>query len=134
MFCNRPKNQLTKFFFVLFYIVISCTSLADSPPPGHSHQGPQFNVGPRSEATLLPGLAPIKFQTTDCSDEASQFIRQGIAQLHGFLNLESERSFRQAASLDKDCAMAYWGLSMSSAIWVEGYKRSFEFAKSFTND
>jgi hypothetical protein len=129
MFCKRSKNQLTKFFLVSFYIVISCTSLADSPPPGHSHQGPQFNVGPRSEAILLPGLAPIKFQTTDCSDEASQFIRQGIAQLHGFLNLESERSFRQAASLDKDCAMAYWGLSMSSAIWVEGYKRSFEFAK-----
>jgi hypothetical protein len=37
-----------------------------------------------------------------------------VAQLHGFWYFESERSFRQAAMLDPDCAVAYWGMAMAN--------------------
>ncbi len=45
---------------------------------------------------------------------AQQFFDQGLGQLHGFWYYESERSFRQVARLDPDCAMAYWGMAMSN--------------------
>ena len=47
-------------------------------------------------------------------EEAKQFVQQGVAQLHGYWYFESERSFRQAAMLDADCAIAYWGMAMSN--------------------
>ena len=34
--------------------------------------------------------------------------------MYGFWYLEAERSFRHAASLDPDCAMAYWGAAMAN--------------------
>ena len=40
-------------------------------------------------------------------------MNQGVAQLFAYQNAEAERSFRQAASLDHRCAMAYWGIAMS---------------------
>ena len=45
---------------------------------------------------------------------------QGVAQLHSFYYFESERSFRQAAKIDPDCAMAYWGMAISvwNQIWA----------------
>ena len=35
--------------------------------------------------------------------------------MHGFWYFEAERSFRQVAALDPDCAMAYWGMAMANA-------------------
>ncbi len=31
---------------------------------------------------------------------------------YGFNHAEAERSFREAARLDPDCAMAYWGMAL----------------------
>ena len=38
-----------------------------------------------------------------------------MGQLHGFWYLESERSFRESAFRDTNCAMAYWGMAMANA-------------------
>ena len=46
---------------------------------------------------------------TTTSDAARKFFNQGVSQLHSFWVLESERSFLQAATLDPDMAMAWWG-------------------------
>jgi tetratricopeptide (TPR) repeat protein len=43
-----------------------------------------------------------------------RFFDQGVGQLHGFWYFEAERSFRQAAAIDPDCAMAYWGMAMAN--------------------
>jgi peroxiredoxin len=45
---------------------------------------------------------------------AQEFFDQGLGQLHGFWYFEAERSFRQAAALDPDLAMAYWGMAMAN--------------------
>ena len=45
---------------------------------------------------------------------AQKFINQGVGQLHGFWYFEAERSFRQAAAMDPDCATAYWGMAMAN--------------------
>ena len=115
--------------FLMFSYVISSPSPAQEVPPGHSHQGPAFDEGPREFATLENGMPDIEFETPNCIGEANAFIRQGIGQLHGFLNFESERSFRQAAYLDKNCALAYWGMAMSSAVWVGDNARAVKFVQ-----
>lgn len=83
-------------------------------PEGHSHLSASFNEGPRQAAYLMDGLGEVDFPVTTSSDLARRFFHQGLIQLHGFWYLESERSFRQAAAIDPDCALAYWGMAMSA--------------------
>lgn len=84
------------------------------PLEGHSFHGDVFNEGPRQAAVLIPGTGEVVFAVTTKSDEASRFFNQGVGQLHGYWFFEAERSFRQVAALDPDCAMAYWGMAMAN--------------------
>ncbi|MDX1947382.1 MAG: redoxin domain-containing protein [Pirellulaceae bacterium] len=90
------------------------SAVKPGPLPGHSTHGEVFNEGPRQKAYLMPGMPKINFPATTKSPEAQAFINQGIGQIHGFWYYEAERSFRQAALLDKDCAMAYWGMALAN--------------------
>lgn len=85
-----------------------------TPAAGHSIHGQAFDDGPRSRAVLLSGQGHGGFEITTRSKEAQEFFNQGVAQLHTFYYLESERSFRQAALIDPDSAMPYWGMAMSN--------------------
>lgn len=51
--------------------------------------------------------------TTDKPD-AQRLFDQGMAFLHGFNHDEALRSFQDAASVDPDCAMAYFGIALAS--------------------
>ena len=81
---------------------------------GHSYHGEAFNEGPRQKAYLMNGLGRVHFPVTTEDPLAQKFITQGVAQLHGFWYLEAERSFRQAAAIDPNCAMAYWGMALAN--------------------
>ena len=96
------------------------------PAAGHSIHGESFNDGPRRRAVLMPGMGDVQFKVTTSSPEAQAFINQGVGQLHSFFYFEAERSFRQAAMLDPDCAMAYWGMAMAN---VNNAKRARGFLK-----
>lgn len=87
---------------------------ATPPPAGHSVHGEAFNEGPRQGAHLMGNTGRVKFPITTSNPQAQQFFEQGIGQLHGFWYWEAERSFRQVAALDPNCAMAYWGMAMAN--------------------
>jgi peroxiredoxin len=91
---------------------------------GHSLHGEVFNEGPRQRAYLMPGMPQVQFAVTAANPEAAKFFQQGVGQLHGFWYFEAERSFRQAAALDPDCAMAYWGMTMAN---LENEQRAKKF-------
>ena len=99
---------------------------AEDPLEGHSHQGEAFNEGPRQAAYLMGDPDRIDFPVTTQSPEAQAFFTQGVGQLHGFWYFESERSFRQAAAIDPDCAMAYWGMAMAN---VDNEERAAAFSR-----
>lgn len=106
---------------------VTASANADNPAvpaAGHSIHGEAFNEGPRRAAVIKPGQGVATFTVTTKSPEAQQFINQGVAQLHSFYYFESERSFRQAAKLDPECVMAYWGMGMSN---VNNAKRANGF-------
>jgi peroxiredoxin len=93
---------------------------AGQPAAGHSYHGESFNEGPRQRAYLMSQTGSlahtgiVNFPATTTSPEAQQFINQGVGQLHGFWYYEAERSFRQAAMLDSQCAIAYWGMALAN--------------------
>ncbi len=113
-------------------LLLSPLAFADEPATdssteildGHSAHGEAFNEGPRQAAYLMPGLSHVYFPATTENELAQRFIHQGVAQLHGFWYYEAERSFRQAALLDPDCAICYWGMAMAN---VENRKRARDF-------
>jgi len=84
------------------------------PAAGHSVHGEAFDDGPRRAASLMPGMGTVNFPVSTGKSDTQAFVNQGVAQLHSFFYLEAERSFRQAAKIDPDCAMAYWGMAMAN--------------------
>ncbi len=81
---------------------------------GHSTHGEAFNEGPRQAAYRMEGMGSTKFASSAVGDTTQTFIDQGVAQLHGFWYFEAERSFRQAAMLEPELAIAYWGMAMAN--------------------
>jgi tetratricopeptide (TPR) repeat protein len=81
---------------------------------------------PLLPAKLLPGMGDTNMPVTTKSDEARKFFNQGISQMHSFWFVESERSFLQAAELDPDMAMAYWGIAVSAAA---DYRPAFQLLR-----
>ncbi len=82
---------------------------------GHSQHGEAFNKGPRQQAYMIGGTGNVTFPATCATPEVQGYINQGLGQLHGFWDLEAERTFRHAISLDPNCAMAYWGAALATA-------------------
>ncbi|MGC4006976.1 MAG: hypothetical protein QM811_29165 [Pirellulales bacterium] len=111
-----PRFSLASSFLALSFVGVLC--YADHPDggplPGHSLHGESFDEGPRQAAHLMGDTGGPKFPVTTANPKAAKFIDQGVGQLHGFWYYEAERSFRQAAALDPNCAMAYWGMAMAN--------------------
>lgn len=63
-------------------------------------------------ATLLEGMGRVHHPVTTSVPEAQKFFDQGLALLYGFNHDEAWRSFRRAAELDPDMAMAWWGMAL----------------------
>ena len=62
-------------------------------------------------APRLQNLGNHKFPVSTDSARAQLFINQGMNLTYGFNHAEADRSFREAARLDPNCAMAYWGMA-----------------------
>ena len=75
----------------------------------HSHAPAQ----PPAPVTLEAGLGDINHPVTTNNAEAQKFFNQGLAYLYGFNHEEAVKSFKQAAQLDPNLAMAYWGMSLA---------------------
>ncbi|MBI4474763.1 MAG: hypothetical protein HY646_18975 [Acidobacteria bacterium] len=85
------------------------------------------NTKPSLPAVLMEGMGVSNFPITTSSPEAQKFFNQGIAQMHSFWFRESERSFMQAAELDPNAAMAYWGIAVSAA---GDYRPAFQLRRN----
>jgi tetratricopeptide (TPR) repeat protein len=49
-----------------------------------------------------------------CSEEAQEEFQMGLAQLHHMMYEQARPHFRAAAEADPQCAMAHWGIAMTS--------------------
>jgi tetratricopeptide (TPR) repeat protein len=63
------------------------------------------------EAPLFTGLGNLEHRVTTNSELAQKYFNQGLTFAYGFNHEEAFRSFEEAAKLDTNCAMAYWGMA-----------------------
>ncbi len=69
----------------------------------------------RAKAAIAPNLEGIgthHHPVTTQSEAAQRFFDQGIKLTFAFNHQEALRAFKEAARLDPDCAMAYWGWAL----------------------
>lgn len=127
-----PASRVLNFFVYAFILPAGHLWADDVPPdsrqaqPGHSLHADAFNEGPRQAAYLMNGMGNVHWEISTKTPMAQRFFDQGIAQLHGFWYFEAERSFRQAAAFDPDCAILYWGMARAN---VENPSRSKGFSE-----
>ncbi len=85
----------------------------------HQHYGHDARADqPAPDGSMAPRLQNLgahRFPVTTKNARAQRFVDQGVNLAYGFNHAEAARSFKEAARLDPDCAMAYWGQA-----WVLG--------------
>jgi tetratricopeptide (TPR) repeat protein len=91
-------------------------SQTDSAVPNHVHytkSAEQDKPSPTGAlAPRLQNLGKHTFPVTTKSKEAQLFINQGFNLSFAFNHAEAGRAFREAARLDPELAMAYWGQAL----------------------
>lgn len=114
------RNTLHRFqpvsFALLFGSVLLVSSAADAQVPVHKHYQETESFDTTSPSgTIAPRLQNVgkhTFPVTTKSGQAQHFINQGLNLTYGFNHAEAGRAFAEAARLDPEAAMAYWGQAL----------------------
>jgi tetratricopeptide (TPR) repeat protein len=89
---------------------------AGAPAGAHpAHQQPAGAAQPLGPgvAPLLGNLGPHHHRVTVATELAQRYFDEGLILAYGFNHAEAIRSFRDAATLDPQCAMCYWGVALA---------------------
>ncbi|HSE30941.1 MAG TPA: hypothetical protein VLA93_05150 [Pyrinomonadaceae bacterium] len=82
---------------------------------GHVHYKKPEQDRPGPTGALAPRLLKLgnyRFPVTTSNRDAQAFINQGLNLSYAFNHAEAGRAFREAARLDPNLAMAYWGQAL----------------------
>ena len=91
----------------LFFAILLLFPLVAFGQHGHA---PAKEPAP---AVLETGLGDINHPVSTNNPEAQKFFNQGLAFVYAFNHAEAIKSFKQAAKLDPQLAMAYWGVALA---------------------
>lgn len=64
------------------------------------------------QAPLLDNLGDHRRPVSTKHAQAQRYFNQGLILAYGFNHAEAERAFREAARLDPECAIAWWGVAL----------------------
>ena len=112
MECARTRHDSS---LALALIGRRCHSPTRRPAaPQHKHYDTPagFDAAPSPGKPLAPRLQNLGVHTFPVStkvERAQLFINQGLNLAYAFNHAEAARAFAEAARLDPDLAMAYWG-------------------------
>jgi tetratricopeptide (TPR) repeat protein len=95
-----------KFPILVGVLLVACS------PSFAQHQHGHAPAGARP-ARLIADLGSFNFPVSTANPEAQRFFDQGVILVYGFNHDEAARSFRRAAELDPQLAMAHWGLALA---------------------
>jgi len=95
---------------------VGCQS--DSRLGEPAHQQSRLGEPGHQQARIYDGFGGYERTVSTDSREAQRWFNQGIQLLYGFNHDEAIRSFRQAAAVDPDCAMAWWGVAYASGLHI----------------
>src|SRR5262245_55853734 len=108
---------------------INSAETSAAPASGHHHHAETA----AKPAVLMNGLGARRRPVSTRNAEAQRFFDQGLALVYAFNHEEAARSFRRAAELDPQLAMAYWGVALAvgpnyneATVDAERVKASYE--------
>jgi predicted Zn-dependent protease len=97
----------------LFFGLIAATASAQTTHKHYEDSPDAQKAGPGGEiAPRLQNLGSHTFKVGTRSKQAQLFMNQGLNLTYGFNHAEAGRAFREAARLDPNLAMAYWGQAL----------------------
>jgi len=101
---------------VALALAAASTLFAQTPPPQHKHyEKPPAAAEPppgRPVAPRLQNLGVHTFPVATTNRKAQAFVNQGLNLSYAFNHAEAARAFAEAARLQPDLAMAYWGQAL----------------------
>jgi tetratricopeptide (TPR) repeat protein len=138
---------MSRLFISLTTILASATLMTGvaaaqtaAPAPNHKHydRPDNFNEPPAPNRPIAPRLQNLgvhTFPVTTASPQAQRFINQGVNLAYAFNHAEAGRAFAEAARLDPNAAMAYWGHALvlgpniNAPMVPEDEPKAFELAQ-----
>ncbi|HEX3674326.1 MAG TPA: hypothetical protein VHU87_08655 [Rhizomicrobium sp.] len=103
-------------------VLAACSAPKDEPmsgmggmPPMKMAPMPAAYMGEADKpgAPVFNGLGTLHHAISTKNAQTQKLFDQGIDLMIGFNHAEAIRSFREAARLDPDCAMCWWGVSVA---------------------
>lgn len=91
-------------------ILLSCLCLISLPVAASAQATPKHDY--KKIAPLLQGMGDLHYPVSTGDSLAQVYFDQGLVLSFGFNHKEAHRSFAQAAILDSNMAMAYWGQAL----------------------
>src|SRR5262249_40608573 len=95
---------------LVLILMLACLSFAQHKHTTSSTMEQQPAVGQPPPA-LESGVGNVDHPVTTKNAEAQKYFNQGLAYMYAFNHAEGIKSFKHAAELDPDLAMAYWGIA-----------------------
>ncbi|MDT4954422.1 MAG: hypothetical protein QOJ02_2560 [Acidobacteriota bacterium] len=80
---------------------------------GQNNSASMNMAGEDQPATLMSGLGSFHHSVSTTNKEAQRFFDQGFTLVYAFNHEAAVRSFKRAAELDPQMAMAYWGIALA---------------------
>ena len=80
---------------------------------GCASRGPGYAAPDVKPAPLFNDLGSYHHEVTTKDPRAQRYFDQGLTLAYGFNHREAVRSFLEAARIDPDCAMCWWGASLA---------------------
>ena len=115
----NPHRDATAAGFAVLACVprLSAGQTVAAPAGGHVHYAepprPALQASPSGAlAPRLQNLGSHTFLVSTTSRQAQRFMNQGLNLAYAFNHAEARRAFREAARLDPNLAMAYWGQAL----------------------
>ena len=111
----RSRFMTTTVLTALAALPLATPAPAQTPPaPQHRHyeKPAGYDRPPAPGQPIAPRLQNLGvhvFPVSTRNERAQLFINQGLNLAYGFNHAEAARAFAEAARLDPECAMAYWG-------------------------
>lgn len=103
-----------RFFIVLTLLALPVFSAGQMRHGNHQQQKQQKQTETKKMMMMLDdGVGKVDHPVSTTNQEAQKFFNQGLAYLYGFNHEESIKSFKRAAELDANLAMAFWGISLA---------------------
>nr|ART37392.1 E109 [uncultured bacterium]ART38451.1 G405 [uncultured bacterium] len=97
-------NRCVSFLVCALLLTVS-SALAD-----HQHAPAPAATAP---PPLFDDVGTLQHPITTANPQAQRYFDQGLRFIYAFNHDEATRAFKEAARLDPNCAMAYWGIALT---------------------